>query len=106
MKPNRGPGVRPLDKPRPSLPGAQLGPLDRRQREVCDGLLNGWGNQAIANRLCINKKTVSTYIRRAKLKLGAADTIHLIALWRDRREFGRDSQSPYDLTRSKDRPGE
>jgi DNA-binding CsgD family transcriptional regulator len=57
-----------------------LAALSRREREVCDLVLRGLSNQAIAGALCISVKTVETHRARINQKLGVHSTGQLIRL--------------------------
>jgi two-component system response regulator NreC len=57
-----------------------LGSLSRREREVCDLVLRGLSNQAVAEALCISIKTVETHRARINQKLGVHSTGQLIRL--------------------------
>jgi DNA-binding NarL/FixJ family response regulator len=55
-----------------------LGGLSRREREVFDLLVRGWGSATIAEQLGISMKTVDTHRTRIQRKLGCDDSIDLI----------------------------
>jgi DNA-binding NarL/FixJ family response regulator len=57
-----------------------LASLSRREREVCDLVLRGLSNQAVAEALCISIKTVETHRARINQKLGVHSTGQLIRL--------------------------
>jgi DNA-binding NarL/FixJ family response regulator len=57
-----------------------LASLSRREREVCDLVLRGLSNQAVAEALCISIKTVETHRSRINQKLGVHSTGQLIRL--------------------------
>jgi DNA-binding NarL/FixJ family response regulator len=57
-----------------------LSSLSRREREVCDLVLRGLSNQAVADALCISIKTVETHRARINQKLGVHSTGQLIRL--------------------------
>jgi two-component system response regulator NreC len=57
-----------------------LSSLSRREREVCDLVLRGLSNQAVAEALFISIKTVETHRARINQKLGVHSTGQLIRL--------------------------
>lgn len=63
----------------PRAPG-QFGRLSRRELELVLYTAQGLGTIAIAERLCLSPKTVSTYRRRVFDKLGVKNDIDLVKL--------------------------
>ncbi len=60
--------------------GGPLGRLSRRELELVLYTAQGLGTIAIAKRLCLSPKTVSTYRRRVFDKLGVDNDIELVKL--------------------------
>ncbi|GAA3934559.1 response regulator transcription factor [Microbacterium soli] len=58
--------------------------LTEREREVLDGILNGWSNAQLAERLGISVPTVKTHVSNVLAKLGARSRSHAAALVRRR----------------------
>ncbi|GAA2908065.1 DNA-binding NarL/FixJ family response regulator [Microbacterium keratanolyticum] len=56
--------------------------LTTREREVLDGILNGWSNRQLADRLGISLPTVKTHVSNVLAKLGAESRSHAAALAR------------------------
>ncbi|MDR2999054.1 MAG: response regulator transcription factor [Microbacterium sp.] len=59
--------------------------LTVREQEVLDGILNGWSNAQLAERLGISVPTVKTHVSNVLAKLGARSRSHAAALARARR---------------------
>lgn len=58
--------------------GSQLAPTETK---VADLLVEGYGPQAIGQRLGVATSTASTHIGRIRSKLGARSTIHAAVIW-------------------------
>lgn len=56
--------------------------LTAREREVLDGILQGWSNAQLADRLHISMPTVKTHVSNVLTKLGARSRSHAAALAR------------------------
>jgi DNA-binding NarL/FixJ family response regulator len=56
--------------------------LTAREREVLDGILQGWSNAQLAARLRISVPTVKTHVSNVLTKLGARSRSHAAALVR------------------------
>lgn len=56
--------------------------LTSREREVLDGILAGWSNAELAERLSISVPTVKTHVSNVLAKLGARSRSHAAALIR------------------------
>lgn len=56
--------------------------LTSREREVLDGILDGWSNRQLADRLGISLTTVKTHVSNVLAKLGAESRSHAAALVR------------------------
>lgn len=61
-----------------------LDELTAREREVLDGILQGWSNAQLAARLRISVPTVKTHVSNVLAKLGARSRSHAAALVRSR----------------------
>ncbi|MBO9627289.1 MAG: response regulator transcription factor [Microbacterium sp.] len=61
---------------------ASLPELTARERDVLDGILQGWSNAALAQRLGISVPTVKTHVSNVLAKLGARSRSHAAALVR------------------------
>jgi DNA-binding CsgD family transcriptional regulator len=59
--------------------GRAKGDLTAREREICDLLLKGKTNKAIAEQLVLSERTVESHVSSALTKLNAASRIELIA---------------------------
>lgn len=59
-----------------------LSDLTSREREVLDGILQGWSNAQLAARLRISVPTVKTHVSNVLTKLGARSRSHAAALVR------------------------
>lgn len=70
----------------PSPSARDRADLTSREREVLDGILQGWSNAQLAARLQISVPTVKTHVSNVLTKLGARSRSHAAALVR-----GRDS---------------
>lgn len=68
-----------------------LARLSTRERSVADGLMQGCTNKAIANRLCLSAKTVSTHKRNILRKLSVNNVIELIDCLRHTDSYGIDA---------------
>jgi two-component system invasion response regulator UvrY len=64
-------------KKKPSSPFSELG---SREMQVALMILDGQGNQAISDALCLSPKTVSTYRQRIYGKLGVTNDVELTRL--------------------------
>lgn len=58
--------------------------LTSRERDVLDGILRGWSNAELAQRLSISVPTVKTHVSNVLAKLGARSRSHAAALARRR----------------------
>ena len=58
--------------------------LTTREQEVLDGILRGWSNAQLAERLGISVPTVKTHVSNVLAKLGARSRSHAAALTRRR----------------------
>ncbi|WP_435748554.1 response regulator [Microbacterium sp. PMB16] len=58
--------------------------LTAREQEVLDGILQGWSNAQLAQRLHISVPTVKTHVSNVLTKLGARSRSHAAALVRRR----------------------
>lgn len=56
--------------------------LTSREREVLDGIAQGWSNAQLAERLSISVPTVKTHVSSVLAKLGARSRAHAAALTR------------------------
>lgn len=70
------------DAPDAALETADQPELTTREREVLDGILNGWSNRQLADRLGISLPTVKTHVSNVLAKLGAESRSHAAALAR------------------------
>lgn len=61
---------------------AVLPELTSREREVLDGILQGWSNAELAQRMGIGVPTVKTHVSNVLAKLGARSRSHAAALVR------------------------
>ena len=59
--------------------GRAKGDLTAREREICDLLLEGKTNKAIAEQLVLSERTVESHVSAALTKMNAASRIELIA---------------------------
>ncbi|MGW9157737.1 response regulator [Microbacterium sp. NPDC055665] len=67
----------------PSASGAtERADLTLREREVLDGILQGWSNAQLAARLRISVPTVKTHVSNVLTKLGARSRSHAAAIVR------------------------
>ena len=57
--------------------------LTAREREILDGIVQGWSNAELAQRLGISVPTVKTHVSNVLAKLGARSRSHAAALARD-----------------------
>ncbi|MFP3607617.1 response regulator transcription factor, partial [Paraburkholderia sp. SIMBA_053] len=57
--------------PPPTASTAERADLTVREREVLDGILQGWSNAQLAARLRISVPTVKTHVSNVLTKLGA-----------------------------------
>lgn len=55
--------------------------LSRREREVVDAVLEGFGNKEIAARFGVSRRTVETHRSKAMSKLGARTPADLVRVW-------------------------
>lgn len=60
--------------------------LTVREREVLDGILQGWSNAQLAARLRISVPTVKTHVSNVLTKLGARSRSHAAAIVRGRED--------------------
>lgn len=58
--------------------------LTARERDVLDGILQGWSNAQLAQRLGISVPTVKTHVSNVLAKLGAESRSHAAAIARPR----------------------
>lgn len=66
----------------PPPPAFVLPTLTPRERDVLDGILQGWSNAQLAARLRISVPTVKTHVSNVLTKLGARSRSHAAALVR------------------------
>lgn len=72
----------------PTAPVGTVGPdpvggaLTAREQEVLDGILRGWSNAQLADRLGISVPTVKTHVSNVLAKLGARSRSHAAAIAR------------------------
>ena len=67
----------------PDIGTPALPELTSREQEVLDGILQGWSNAQLAQRLGISVPTVKTHVSSVLAKLGARSRSHAAALVRD-----------------------
>lgn len=67
-----------INKQKPSLREQPLEKLSQRERDVLKLIVEGRSNQAVAEMLCISKKTVETYKVRIMQKLDIHDLPSLV----------------------------
>ncbi len=67
-----------INKQKPSLREQPLEKLSQRERDVLKLIVEGRSNQAVAEMLCISKKTVETYKVRIMQKLDVHDLPSLV----------------------------
>lgn len=70
--------------PPPTASTAERADLTVREREVLDGILQGWSNAQLAARLRISVPTVKTHVSNVLTKLGARSRSHAAAIVRSR----------------------
>lgn len=70
--------------PPPTASTAERTDLTVREREVLDGILQGWSNAQLAARLRISVPTVKTHVSNVLTKLGARSRSHAAAIVRSR----------------------
>ncbi|PRB60626.1 response regulator transcription factor [Microbacterium sp. MYb45] len=70
--------------PSPTASTAERTDLTVREREVLDGILQGWSNAQLAARLRISVPTVKTHVSNVLTKLGARSRSHAAAIVRSR----------------------
>ncbi|WP_262002464.1 MULTISPECIES: response regulator [Microbacterium] len=70
--------------PSPAASTAERTDLTVREREVLDGILQGWSNAQLAARLRISVPTVKTHVSNVLTKLGARSRSHAAAIVRSR----------------------
>jgi len=63
---------------RPAASGDQFALLSKREQEVFQSLVRGYGNQEIADRLCVSVKTVETHRAHILEKLGLHSRAELV----------------------------
>lgn len=63
---------------------SDLSGLTAREQEILDGILQGWSNAQLAERLRISVPTVKTHVSNVLSKLGARSRSHAAALVRRR----------------------
>ncbi|WP_149084041.1 MULTISPECIES: response regulator [Microbacterium] len=68
--------------PQPPSTSFMLPELTPRERDVLDGILQGWSNAQLAARLRISVPTVKTHVSNVLTKLGARSRSHAAALVR------------------------
>ena len=68
--------------PEPVQGGRAHPELTLREREVLDGIAQGWSNAQLAERLSISVPTVKTHVSSVLAKLGARSRAHAAALSR------------------------
>lgn len=68
--------------PAPASGGMARADLTVREREVLDGILQGWSNAQLAARLRISIPTVKTHVSNVLTKLGARSRSHAAAIVR------------------------
>ncbi|WP_417503211.1 response regulator [Microbacterium sp.] len=72
--------------PPPTASTAERADLTVREREVLDGILQGWSNAQLAARLRISVPTVKTHVSNVLTKLGARSRSHAAAIVRSRED--------------------
>ncbi|WP_424936774.1 MULTISPECIES: response regulator [Bacteria] len=65
-----------------SAAASGLGALTAREQEVLEGILHGWSNAQLADRLGISVPTVKTHVSNVLAKLGARSRSHAAAIVR------------------------
>ncbi|WP_029264134.1 MULTISPECIES: response regulator [unclassified Microbacterium] len=76
--------VQDVAAPPPAASAAAQADLTVREREVLDGILQGWSNAQLAARLRISVPTVKTHVSNVLTKLGARSRSHAAAIVRSR----------------------
>lgn len=69
----------------PEAAEAPLAELTAREQDVLDGILHGWSNAQLAERLGISVPTVKTHVSNVLAKLGARSRSHAAAIVARRR---------------------
>ncbi|MBT2495914.1 response regulator transcription factor [Microbacterium sp. ISL-59] len=72
--------------PPPASSATEHADLTVREREVLDGILQGWSNAQLAARLRISVPTVKTHVSNVLTKLGARSRSHAAAIVRGRED--------------------
>ncbi|NJI58555.1 MULTISPECIES: response regulator [Microbacterium] len=72
--------------PPPASSATEQPDLTVREREVLDGILQGWSNAQLAARLRISVPTVKTHVSNVLTKLGARSRSHAAAIVRGRED--------------------
>lgn len=78
--------VQDVAAPPPAASAAAQADLTVREREVLDGILQGWSNAQLAARLRISVPTVKTHVSNVLTKLGARSRSHAAAIVRGRED--------------------
>ncbi|MFJ2503810.1 response regulator [Microbacterium sp. NPDC087592] len=78
--------VQGVEAPSPAASRAERTDLTVREREVLDGILQGWSNAQLAARLRISVPTVKTHVSNVLTKLGARSRSHAAAIVRGRED--------------------
>ncbi|RQO61085.1 helix-turn-helix transcriptional regulator [Variovorax sp. KBW07] len=72
----------PEAEPAPDLPSGSLEPLTRKELRVLALLVEGYSNNAMAEKLYVSDSTVRTHLRNINIKLGAQSRTQAVAIAR------------------------